>query len=77
MPCPPQAEEVLEDLVEEEEQEVDATTVMTSINREEVRCVKLAGCSARALASWLFAALCAGLLAHAASGLVPGAAPPG
>lgn len=76
MPCPPQAEEVLEAPLEEEE-EADVTTVMTSTSREEVRCVKLAGCSAGALASWLFAALCAGLLTHVAAGLVPGAAPPG
>lgn len=76
MPCPPQAEEVLEAPLEEEE-EADATSVMTSTSREEVRCVKLAGCSAGALASWLFAALCAGLLTHVASGPVPGDTLPG
>lgn len=77
VPCPPQAEEVLEAPLEEEEEEADATSVMTSTSREEVRYVKLGGCSAAALASWLFAALCAGLLTHIISGLVPGAAPPG
>lgn len=60
VPCPPQDEEVLEAQVEEEEQEVDVTTVKTSTSREEVRCVKPAGHSTGALASWMFAALCAG-----------------
>lgn len=49
--------------MEEEEQEVDVTTVTTSTSREEVRCVELGG----ALASWPFAAFCSTLLTHVAS----------